>query len=377
MRRLKSQELLPVKPTYLIISYSANALVRSATRAGYSVYSIDCFNDIDTQSLTIQSFQLNLFTSSTLYEDISEIISNIGSNNIDAIVLGSGFEHRFDIVKKLSVSLPVFSNTNQILENAMSARFYFSLLEELDIPFPEICFDMNSTNDDWIVKSLVSAGGYDVKRFTTNEEISDLQYFQKYIEGKLISVNFIANESTNYIFGTNQFWCCDDNNGDFRYSVAVSGYSLSEQLVEQVECIVNKICKAFQLKGLCGLDFIVDNLSQIYLIDINPRPTATFELYDTEIDSLFEAHITALTEQRLLQPQVGNIIKGHQIVYSEKDIQIPNDYVWPEWAICQSAPGTKINKAEPICTVIEESEDSTEVFNLLKKRQQQIIDSLK
>ena len=80
----------------------------------------------------------------------------------------------------------------------------------------------------------------------------------------------------------------------FRYTGAVT---VSEPPVAPaVEDAVQALVPALGLVGLCGLDFMLDEDGRYSVLEVNPRPTGTFELYEdlgVEGPGLFQMHLSA------------------------------------------------------------------------------------
>ena len=77
----------------LVIGFSTRNIVCSARRAGYNVYSIDAFRDLDLQECAYASVLLEFRTAKKLHQlDFSKIKVKMDSFELkfDAIVPGSG-----------------------------------------------------------------------------------------------------------------------------------------------------------------------------------------------------------------------------------------------------------------------------------------------
>jgi len=131
------------------------------------------------------------------------------------------------------------------------------------------------------------------------------------------------------------------------------------------------LAPAFNLKGLCSLDFIVEENGQYSILEINPRPTATFELYEIQ-EGLFAQHLAAF-DGKVAKPELDTESGEGQsralwVLYAGKSITIPH-LEWPDWATDRPMPGKLIASGEPICTIRAAANSARESKTLLKKRE--------
>ena len=64
---------------------------------------------------------------------------------------------------------------------------------------------------------------------------------------------------------------------------------------------VELVAQAFRLKGLGSADFLV-NGGEARLLEINPRPGATLDIFDSDTQPLLGLHLDAVLERRLPRP---------------------------------------------------------------------------
>ena len=134
---------------------------------------------------------------------------------------------------------------------------------------------------------------------------------------------------------------------------------------------IRHLVPSFNLKGLCSLDFIVEETGQYSILEINPRPTATFELYEIQ-ESLFVQHLAAFNGKMTnteLDPESGEAqSRALWILYTGKSITIPH-LEWPDWVTDRPKPGKLIASGGPICTICAVANSSGESKALLKQRE--------
>jgi len=368
---------------FLIIACSARTLAASAKRAGYNVHVIDCFADEDTRSLTKSAHQLQFdcggFAEEQLLVHAREVISRHANVTV---VVGSGFEANPELLDKLSEIAPVLSNSKNTVVSLKEPVSFCEILNRNAIKHPDISLLRPIDAKKWLIKKVAGIGGGHVNWLeqACSGSQSDC-YYQQYISGVVSSVVFLANGSHANIVGFNQQLQSDQfADMPFLYQGAVSVNVITDQHKHVIEEIINKITEKTGLTGLCGLDYIVDDSGDIYVLEVNPRPPSTFELHEDK-QSLFDAHL-ACFDGRLIDYRnqhdcqgKGNNhdeqSRGYVIFYAKEDIQISDSIDWPDWVKDRPLSGAVIPKKFPVCTVHaqENSIDKLKVllFNRLDK----------
>src|SRR5207342_2359036 len=85
--------------------------------------------------------------------------------------------------------------------------------------------------------------------------------------------------------------------------VGASTCAVPSALASAMQARLDRLVRVTGLRGLNGLDFMLDG-AEVCALEVNPRPTATFELYDAEIpQGLVYWHV------RSFQADVAEFIK--------------------------------------------------------------------
>jgi predicted ATP-grasp superfamily ATP-dependent carboligase len=102
----------------------------------------------------------------------------------------------------------------------------------------------------------------------------------------------------------------------------------------------SKPCTALGLVGLVSFDFLLtDEIA--YLLEANPRPSATIDVFDDAQGSLFCAHLAACRgEMAELPPQKG--ARAAAILYADAAALPIGAPDWPAWSADRPRPGVRI-----------------------------------
>jgi len=358
---------MPQNNQYLIISQSGRALAASANHAGIDTHVIDLFADEDTAEFTLSNTSVTGFSDGNNSEVLIDVVAEYVSKNPElCVVIGSGLEQCPELLKQLEQQFSVIGNHSSIIRQLKDPGIFFKKLEELTLPYPEYITGVTQEfSGDFLVKTVGGAGGGHIRHYKNSSSLTSTSFLQAVLRGKNYSATFIADGQSFHVLGFNETWV-SKKNSDFSFAGAVSNVSLPNELRQQVIAAIRQLVDEFQLKGLCSLDFIVEESGQYSILEVNPRPTATFELYETE-GGLFAQHIAAF-QGKMTEPELDHsLTRGLGLLYAGKSITIPR-LDWPEWVTDRPKAGKHITKGEPVCTVHAEGRDLENVKQQLKTR---------
>ena len=372
MRPSRLRGSMPQNNQYLIISQSGRALAASAKRAGIDTHVIDLFADEDTTELSLTNTSVTGFSGGNNSKELIDIVAEYANNYPQlCVIIGSGFEDNPELLAQLEHRVTVIGNRSSVIRQLKAPSVFFKKLEELALPYPEYITDVTQEDitqgfiGDFLIKTMGGAGGGHIRHYKNGSSHTPTSYLQAFLRGKNYSAIFIADGQSVHVFGFNETWVCKENS-DFTFAGAVSNVSLSNELRQQVTDAIRKIVVLFKLKGLCGLDFIVEDSGKYSILEVNPRPTATFELYETR-DSLFARHIAAF-QGKLAEPESDQrLSRALGLLYAGKSITIPR-LDWPKWVTDRPQIGKQIAIGEPVCTIHAEGLAAEDVKQQLKTR---------
>jgi predicted ATP-grasp superfamily ATP-dependent carboligase len=136
---------------------------------------------------------------------------------------------------------------------------------------------------------------------------------------------------------------------------------------------VAALTREFSLRGLNTLDFIVWR-GRPMMLEVNPRPAATSELYEPETpDGMVALHVRAF-DGELPGRAIRARVRAHAIVYATRcALHIPEGQQWPHWCRDIPAAGTSIAPDEPVCSVHAEGDDLDFVNRLVNARREAVL----
>jgi uncharacterized protein len=358
----------------VVVAQSGRALARSAGRAGIPVHVLDLYADRDTFALARSVSRIGSIATGFRADRLLDRLHRIEAREgIDGIVAGSGFEERIDLLEAMARVGRLLGNPPEVVRRAKDPACFFPLLARLGIPHPETVTESppGSRADGmaWLCKRIGGAGGAHVR--PAEACCPPGHYLQRRVPGRPHSLVFLADGRCAAIVGYNEIRVQGGTGAArFRYTGAVT---VSEPPVAPaVEDAVQALVPALGLVGLCGLDFMLDEDGRYSVLEVNARPTGTFELYEdlgVEGPGLFQMHLSAC-EGRLPRTVrvLGAGVAAQEVLWASETFAIPDDLQWPDWARDRPAAGTLLQADEPICTLHARAQDRNTVDRLLSDR---------
>ncbi len=359
----------------LIAALSGRMLAASALRGGRSAIVLDLFNDVDTRHYALHSRAIvdeaGGLGASALLQGANEFYSSC-----DGIVIGSGFEDKTELMQELLTGRIVYGNTTETVKRMKDPTYFYNMLDALDISHPEISLHQPEQLSDWLVKQVGASGGAHIQWAHRAASPQGKIYYQRFVRGKSMSVLFVANGAQAQILGINEQWTVAMRpEFPFCYGGAIGKATLEQPLYQRVEKILDRILQTSGLVGLNGMDFILHD-DDILVLEINPRPTATVDLYDGDwSEGLLAVHLRACRGELPDTMPQDETIRAHAIVYASAPMRVTENFVFPDW--CSDIPqaNSTICLHAPICTVHASGVVSAAVKLELQQRQALITDA--
>ncbi len=364
------------KETVLIAGLSARATAAAARRAGFLPLVVDAFGDSDTRELahkvqTIPDAYKRGFHSDTLKASLAKLTNSVSKPPI-GLVLSAGFEDRPDLVADLEDRYKILGCASGTIKACKDPYRFAETLQQYGIPTPDISEQPPKTNsEDWIVKRLGGTGGAHIQHASSGHTAKPGTYFQRVVTGKAYGFLFVADPVHNHIqaVGITEQWCSPIPSASFRYGGAVGPCTSSLSRMDDLLYAAGKLMQAFQLIGLVSLDFIDDG-SRLVILEINPRPAPTLDIFDTANGDLFKAHIAAAhhTSAHRIETLPAQRARASAYLYADHGDLTVKTITWPSWTADRPIKGTKIPHGQPIATVFSEAQTIEDAKTLCLKR---------
>jgi predicted ATP-grasp superfamily ATP-dependent carboligase len=334
----------------LIVAQSARYLAQSATQAGYPVWVADCFGDIDTQAAAERWQKLPALSElDTPY--LLNLITTFANGQECNLICGSGIEVFYPILEQLPENIHYLGNSRNSIEQIKNPSLFFSLLSRHNLPYPATQFEQPEKNDFWLFKESAGLGGTHICSAGKSPK-NKSGYFQQKILGDSASLLFIANAKKAQPISINQQQIKNKEPKPFQLSAIETPFALSEPHRRLLFNAINIITQETGLVGLNSLDFIIDENQQLFILEINPRPSASSELVNH--NKLFHCHLQACQGKYSFEIpiKINNDHCGIYYLYAPQTLIVPRNIKWPIHSHDLPQPGTIIEANQPICTIV-------------------------
>ena len=340
---MQNQHDIPI----LIFAQSGRFLAQSATQAGYRVWVADCFGDTDLLAVTERWTLLEPISTLTSSQ-IIHLLSTLSRGEECQLICGSGIESVYRFLNELPSNIHLIGNTAKTIKQLRSPSLFFPLLDKLTLPYPETVLQHDQKKSGYLVKSESGMGGIHIQYLDYETDVKADHYFQQFISGNSGSILFLANGLHAQQISINELTYSSTASHPFQLDAIHTPWSISEEYQSNLAYAVNAITKETKLMGLNSLDFIISDHSELLLLEVNPRFSASAELIDN-YGALFECHINAC-QGILPTTSITHHPASLKTIYASNDIVIPQDMDWPSNCSDLSPEGTFIAKNTPLCT---------------------------
>ncbi len=349
-----------------IIAASARSLVESARRAGCeNVIAFDFFADWDTQK-SCQVTRVDSLEDAILQSTIRKV----------QLVFGGGFESCLNAIPGLH-TLPL----NCSLKAANCVR---DLVKVSQLPFAaKAKGDLDPIGDpeQWIWKTANSSAGFGISenRSTT----ARTGFFQEFLQGSPFSSLHWSNGARAETLAVFRQLVGEPSLTKQKYQFCGA---IGPLVLPELESTATKFAKRlvddYGITGVFGVDWIHVDSKTWKAIEINPRITATAELWEASSgNNVFSAHIAGVKGQSFsFQPSQSTC--GKVIPFNiEPTIlvtQTIHDFMVELWQrkLAADVPclGSVIANRQPICTLFCEPCELAS-WEEVKTKKSQLVDS--
>lgn len=369
----------------LVVAVSARALAEAVVRSGRPVLAVDLFGDADTRAAAAGFAVVpgSLDDGPDLDAVIAAGERLAAAHGAPAgVVVGSGFEHRPDALAELGARWPLIGCPPEAVAAVKDPARLAALCAALAMPHPEIAFDPPADPAGWLVKRPGGSGGAHVAPATaataagTGAPSPADRTFQRRVDGQAMSAMVLCDGDGARLIGFCTAAFAPTPAAPYRFGGLAGPVTIEPGLADAVTTAADRLARATGLRGLVGLDLVVDG-TRWWLIEVNPRPTAALDVLDRGTPALMALHFAACDATPASGERAATdagaawtpptTVAATALVYARGDgVTVAAD--WPGWIADRPQPGTAVPAGAPVCTVRVEDEDDVARAALLAHR---------
>ena len=280
-------------PALLLIAVSARALAVASRRAGYAAIAVDAFADEDTRMACLETRKvegaMNGFAGIALEPIVAQLCA---AHAPRGIVYGSGFDDCPAALDALSRHAPLLGWSIG-LARTKDPRGFAQYCQMAGIKHPKIRDLRPEDPEHWLVKRRGGTGGMHIAPAQLGRVLAPGEYWQRRVEGRALSLLFVRDSLALTPIAWSEQWTAPSSATPFRYGGAAGPVDVvaPQGLLAKLAALALWL----GVRGLASADFIDDG-ETFWLLEINPRPGATLDVFDDDEDPLLTRHIDALSD---------------------------------------------------------------------------------
>jgi len=303
----------PSRPPLVILGASCRFAAESASRAGWGVHAADLFDDCDLATAAVASRRV------ASYPD-GLVAAAARFPQAPWCYTGALENHRH-VIECVSAARLLAGNAVAEVCRVRDPATVAALARLAGLRFPDTFATPHGlpTDGSFLRKPLASAGGRSISPWLTTPP-HDVPGFvwQRRVAGDPVSAVFCLASVDSRLLGVSRQlvgtdWC---RAAPFAYagSVSVPRAGAFLAIHDQFESLTTILAGHAGLRGVVGVDAIVNPSGRLVVIEVNPRPTASMELVDRRTGRALAAdHLAAcgiVTGRCSPAPSGGRWAKG-------------------------------------------------------------------
>lgn len=369
----------PGTRSFLVVAHSARLLAQSARRGGHAVCTLDLFHDADTSRFARLSEQVGARAGDEPGFDRDDLLLRAARlcppSRCLGLVYGAGFEDDPSSLQLLARGRALFGNEPELVARLKDPVQFFALLDRLGIAHPEtrLAPPPSAHRPAWLAKRRGASGGghvADAARVDCEHVAADT-YFQRREAGRSISLLFLADGRRALPVGISR-QLIQGGVQRYRYAGAVGPIDLAPAIRRTLCDAADALVAHTGLVGCNSMDALLHG-SRLSVLEINPRPSATADLYDADWPlGLFDAHLRACRGRLPDEAPRARAARAHAIVHAGARLALEPGLALPPY--CSDIPraGICIEAGAPLCTVHAEGCDAQRALRKLRRRRHRL-----
>ncbi|MHC1636062.1 MAG: ATP-grasp domain-containing protein [Candidatus Methanospirareceae archaeon] len=340
----------------LAIGYSVRHIACSGNRAGYEMYAMDAFGDIDLRRcvkkfLPLEVHDNHIYFARGFEEEIKKV---------DGIFIGAGFELKSEAIKERE---KIIGNPPEKMREVCNKEELATRLDDLGIPHPHTytpeLIKEGKIRYPVVAKPIFGGGGTSNLLCRNEKELKECLrlsgfFFQEYIRGINASVSVISTKKEAFAVSVNEQLIGLESlhaPSPFTYCGNISPFITKhhERMCEIAEMLIEEM----GLVGSNGVDFVVTE-DEPFVIEVNPRFQGSLDTVELSTGlNLVDAHVRAFKNSFSFDIDERKIrcFAAKAILFAKEDVVVIED-LDREGIVDIPEKGRIISKGKPVATGI-------------------------
>lgn len=352
----------------LIVAQSGRMLAQSAAREGYLVRVADCYGDLDTLQVADRYLKLPVANKANQHLWLQAIVC-LSDDQPCSLIFGTGIERLYPLLSELPNHILYAGSSYTSIEQLSSPTKWIALLDRLALPYPSTRFTKAQPfTGNWLAKTAAAWGGSHITDADSIKKHTDV-YFQQKIDGISASVLFLVSGNAFHILLINQQFIVNPALNNFTLQAISNSLLLDDKQQQTINNALQKLSRHLDLAGLMSLDFMINSSGEIFLLEINPRPTASCQLLPRDLPIISWQLMSSAGQLPEIPTELASRKQLLWFCFAPHKITIPADFVWPDYCFDRPAANSLIESGEILCSLLLEhtAQDPLDGHNFAKK----------
>jgi predicted ATP-grasp superfamily ATP-dependent carboligase len=283
----------------------------------------------------------------------------------------------------------LWGNSESVIRNVRNPLTLAEALQSTRLPVLDVRSSEHPPEADgtWLLKPTAGVGGRGIALWTPDAAdhptLREPHYFQRRVEGECCSAVFVGRENpgdVEFVGISRQLVGWEAMHAPpFTWCGSIGPVMKSIPCEHKIRRIGNVLMWKFRLRGLFGVDFIIDQEETPWVTEVNPRYPASTEIFELACGfTLLRAHASAFGMRWETDAErfeiAGQGMVGKGVLFAERDFTMPeiesNRVAQPFKSLGRiadvSPPGTMIHKGQPVCSLLVEADSSETAMERLQ-----------
>lgn len=308
------------------VGASARAAAMSLARADFAPWAVDLFADRDLKRIAP--------VARCPFDAYPHAIPKLCDQFPPGPVLYTGgLENHPDAVRELAARRELWGNGPDVLERVRDPFALRAVLTAAGFDSPQLLSrgEPVPAGGTWLCKPVRSAGGHGIRVAATGEVAPPAHAVQECVDGIPMSAVFASIDGVAALIGVTEQIIGEPwlHAAPFRYAGTLAPIRALPPWCDPVHRLGTALTTAFGLRGIWGVDFVLND-DRIWLLEVNPRYTASVELLELAFGTALLPHHGMAFGAECATPSGPPIpgVLGKAVYFAPHRIAFPNVGPW-------------------------------------------------
>ncbi len=358
----------------IILGSSVRAAAKSAVAAGYTPWCIDKRGDRDLRAVAGSS--VRVVEPDHFPQTILHLIEAAPADA--KVLLAGGLDGEADLLKAIGFEHTFLSSPPEAVRRV---RWPSALATIPKSPGLRRCQTLTTVSflrrlwrlafgsfgkTRYLLKPRDSYGGQGIRWYRPGEPIDATHYLQQHVTGMPVSAVFTCDGWSSVLLGATEQLIGEPCFGasEFAYCGSIGPLQVSEKTREVMSHLGVVLTQRFDLRGVFGVDMVMDFKGNLWPVEVNPRYTASIEI----VEKITGTHALNPNDGSRKNKPPRSSVQGKAVVYAKLAGAVPDLYeLFSDHEVADvPEAGKALQKGAAVCTVFASGHSRDDCFNKLK-----------